>query len=65
MVKKQELLKTLKQTIDDNDGQTDVLLVLGGPDDKQVIKLPMKINYDEDSLLKLTELVGAENVKLH
>ncbi len=61
----QELLKTLKQTIDDNDGPTDVLLVLGTAKDKQVIKLPMKINYDEDSKSKLTELVGAENIKLH
>jgi DNA polymerase III subunit alpha len=61
----QELLKVLKKTIDENDGQTDVLLVLGSAEDKQVIKLPMKINYDETSISKLTELVGAENIKLH
>ncbi len=61
----QDLLKTLKQTIDDNGGPTDVLLVLGADDEKQVIKLPMKINYDEKSKSKLTELVGADNIRLH
>ena len=61
----QELLQNLKKTIDENDGETDVLLVLGPSEDKQVIKLPMRINYDEVSHGKLTELVGSENIKLH
>lgn len=61
----QKLLMLLKQTIDEHHGDTDVVLVLGPPDKKQVIKLPMKITTNKTSMTKLGELVGTENIKLH
>lgn len=61
----QDMLLSLKTTIDGCKGDTEVVLVLGGNDNKQVIKLPMRVNSDADTLLSLGELVGADNVKLH
>ena len=61
----QNVLKSLKDTIDDNNGNTEVLLVLGKNDEKQIIKLPMKINPNNSSILKLTNIVGLDNIKLH
>jgi DNA polymerase III alpha subunit len=61
----QALLRSLKQTIDENNGHTDVLLVLGPADDKQIIKLPMKVDSSEVNMAKLMNLVGTDNIKLH
>jgi len=61
----QGLLMSLKQTIDEHNGETDVLLVFGSEGNKQIIKLPMKVNTNKSSMDKLSELVGSENVKLH
>jgi DNA polymerase III subunit alpha len=60
----QSLLVSLKQCIDANAGSTEVVLVLGPADSKQVIKLPLKINTDEPAIAKLRDLVGHSNVKL-
>jgi len=60
-----QTLMAIKQIIDGNSGGTEVVLVLGSEDQKQVIKLPPKINYTDDVAGNLSELVGAENVKLH
>lgn len=64
--KNQELLLALKRSIDEAKGSTEVVLVLGPSDSKQIIKLPVGINKEESAVLaKLQSLVGADNVKIH
>ncbi len=60
----QQLLLSLKQTIDENPGDTEVVLVLGPPDKKQIIKLPAKIRAENGALEKLQQLAGPQNIKL-
>ncbi|HWT55800.1 MAG TPA: DNA polymerase III subunit alpha [Candidatus Microsaccharimonas sp.] len=60
-----ELLQSLKQMLDGNQGGTEVVLVLGDADARQAVKLPEGVQSDEQVLADLRELVGAENVKLH
>lgn len=59
-----QMLMSLKQAIDENQGPTDVVLVLGPDASKQAIKLPAGMNSTEPALAKLQQLVGHENVKL-
>ncbi|HSX07839.1 MAG TPA: DNA polymerase III subunit alpha [Candidatus Saccharimonadales bacterium] len=59
----QAVLLALKQTIDANPGQTEVVLVLGPAENKQIIKLPAGIKRDADMLERLAALVGPENIK--
>ncbi|HUD10705.1 MAG TPA: DNA polymerase III subunit alpha [Candidatus Saccharimonadales bacterium] len=59
-----ELLLSLKGVIDDFHGDTEVVLVLGSSDDKQIIKLPNKITTDDRALDRLRATVGHENVKV-
>lgn len=61
----QQLLVAIKQLIDSTPGSTEVVLVVGNGEKRQAIKLPVKVQSDSDVLPKLSELVGAENVKLH
>jgi len=58
----QQMLVSLKQTIDRHQGETEVVLVLGEAASKQAIKLPMGIDRASDGLTKLQELVGADNL---
>jgi DNA polymerase-3 subunit alpha len=58
----QQMLLTLKQTIDLHQGETEVVLVLGEATSKQAIKLPVGIDRASDGLTKLQELVGADNL---
>jgi DNA polymerase-3 subunit alpha len=60
----QELLLSLKQMLDATTGTTEVVLVLGPTDNKQIIKLPSGIQKDDAFLEKLRGLVGAENIKI-
>jgi DNA polymerase-3 subunit alpha len=60
----QDMLMSLKQTIDQYQGTTEVVLVLGEASKKQIIKLPMKIHNTNESLGRLQTLVGADNVKV-
>jgi DNA polymerase-3 subunit alpha len=57
----EKTLLTLKQTIDSNKGDTEVVLVLGDTSAKQAIKLPGGINRASDGLNQLKELVGNDN----
>jgi hypothetical protein len=59
-----EKLLSLKAAIDQFQGSTDVVLVLGDDANKQVIKLPGGIDADGTGPSRLAELVGADNVKL-
>jgi len=60
----QQKLMTLKETLDAFQGQTEVVLVLGEAANKQAIKLPTGIDRESEAVTRLTELVGAANVKL-
>ncbi len=60
----QALLLSLKQIIDANAGATEVVLVLGSNETKQIIKLPTGVSQESAALEKLRTLVGLENVKL-
>ncbi len=61
----QELLLSLKRTIDGYQGDTEVVLVLGADTSKQIIKLPMRMSKESTVLRELETLLGAPNVKLH
>lgn len=58
----EQTLLTLKQTIDDNKGDTEVVLVLGENSSKQAIKLPGGIDKASKGLDHLKELVGTDNL---
>jgi DNA polymerase-3 subunit alpha len=60
----QDMLRLLKQTIDEYTGQTEVVLVLGPADNRQIIKLPARIKASDESLGKLRSLAGEMNIKL-
>jgi DNA polymerase-3 subunit alpha len=57
-------LMLLKQHIDKYDGVSEVVLVIGPPDNKQVIRVPEKTSRSDESINDLIQLFGAENVKL-
>lgn len=60
----QQKLLSLKQTLDEFRGATEVVLVLGSDASKQAIKLPGGIDGDSPALQRLGELVGQVNIKL-
>lgn len=60
----QDLLMSLKQTIDGAPGTTDVVLVLGPPENKQIIKLPVGVDKNDATVQRLVQLVGDGNVKV-
>ncbi|MGH7195967.1 MAG: DNA polymerase III subunit alpha [Candidatus Saccharimonadales bacterium] len=59
----QQLLR-LKSTIDDFRGQTEVVLVLGPDDNKQIIKLPVKVAKSSAALNSLELAAGSGNIKV-
>ena len=59
-----DLLLSLKRTIDQQQGESEVVLVLGADDAKQIVRLPAKMRSDEDSLKLIQDIVGATNVVL-
>jgi DNA polymerase-3 subunit alpha len=60
----QQLLVSLKETLDSYQGSTDVVLVLGESSGKQAIKLPTGIDRESDGLTRVRELVGADNLRI-
>ena len=60
----QEMLRGIKKLIDDHSGSTEVVLVLGDTEDRQVIKLPMKVESSKEIRTSLRALVGDKNVIL-
>jgi DNA polymerase-3 subunit alpha len=60
----QALLMSLKETIDQNAGDTEVILVVGQEASKQIIRLPMRLNMHEESLGALKSVVGEMNVRV-
>jgi len=60
-----QTLTTLRKIIDSNKGETEVVLVVGPTATKQIIRLPMRVNSETESLRQFGELVGAQNVKFY
>lgn len=62
--KNAEQLVLLKKHIDMFEGTTEVVLVVGPQDNKQVIRIPDKTSRVSESIDELILLFGADNVKL-
>lgn len=60
----QQMLVSLKETLDTFRGSTEVVLVLGEASSKQAIKLPTGIDKESEGLGQLRALVGNENLVL-
>jgi hypothetical protein len=60
----QELLLSLKRTIDEQQGESEVVLVLGREEAKQIVRLPARMKSDEEALKRIQVLVGPQNVIL-
>ncbi len=60
-----QTLMALKDIIDANPGNTEVVLVVGPESTKQIIRLPMRMNSDPTSLVQLETLVGSQSVRLN
>lgn len=58
----QPILVSLKEKLDGHQGETEVVLVTGPGDSKQVIKLPQTIAINEESLRDLAAIFGSTNV---
>lgn len=58
----QELLLSLKEKLDGYSGNTEVVLVTGPQDKKQVIKLPQTVDVNEQSIRELSSLFGSTNI---
>jgi DNA polymerase-3 subunit alpha len=58
----QPVLMTLKEKLDGYSGDTEVVLVTGSNDAKQIIKLPQTIEINETSLRELAAIFGSTNV---
>jgi DNA polymerase III subunit alpha len=56
------LLVELKQTLDGHSGASEVVLVTGPNDGKQIIKLPQTVDINEDSIRQLAKIFGPTNV---
>jgi DNA polymerase-3 subunit alpha len=60
----QDKLVALKQVLDGHSGGTEVVLVLGTDAQKQIVRLPMRMDVNDDSLADLKEVVGPDNIRL-
>lgn len=61
----QHMLLALKAAIDQHHGDTDVVLVLGQAESRQIIKLPSGIERAPEAISSLEKLVGAANVRVN
>ncbi len=57
-------LQAIRRLSDINAGFQDVILVLVDGDEKKPLRMPFKVDANEDYLKKLREIVGENNVKL-
>ncbi len=58
----ESVLKNLKKIIDENDGDSEVILVIGVDDKRQVIKLPNHVNIVDELVSHLEDIVGEGRV---
>jgi DNA polymerase-3 subunit alpha len=59
-----DMLQSLKMAIDEQRGESEVVLVLGPDTAKQAIKLPTRMSAEPEALARLQTLVGEANVVL-
>lgn len=57
-------LTSIKQALDKSTGDTEVVLVLGDKKDKQILRLPQKIDSTNGVIPALIGIVGADSVKI-
>jgi DNA polymerase III alpha subunit len=57
-------LNNLKQIIDDNQGEAEVVLVIGDDDKRQAIRLPARVSIEKETIVKLEDVVGKENIAI-
>ncbi len=57
-------LTTLKDTLMSFVGETEVVLVLGASNSKQIVRLPFGVNATDDALQSMMAIVGKENIKV-
>lgn len=57
-------LMALKKTVDANPGESEVVLVVGDDDSKQIIRIPERTSDEDESIEALIDVFGAENVKI-
>ena len=55
-------LTVLKQTIDENKGPAEVILVIGEGEKRQAIKLPVRVSLDKEIIDIIEEIVGKKNL---
>ncbi|PID32110.1 DNA polymerase III subunit alpha [Candidatus Saccharibacteria bacterium] len=60
----QDQLLKLKRVLDDFGGNTEVVLVVGADANKQIIRLPLRVEPSEECVTTLKELAGPANVIL-
>ena len=58
------LLRNIKTTIDNNKGSNEIVLVLGSSDSRKVIKLPDRIEINDQLISSFKSIVGNENVAI-
>lgn len=58
----QNQLMALKQKLDMHSGQTEVVIVTGPSESKQIIKLPQMVSLNETSIRELAAVFGSTNV---
>lgn len=59
----QEKLVSIKSVIENHSGSTEIVLVVGEEQNKQIIRLPVRVDAGSSCLEDLASVVGAENVK--
>ena len=60
----QSILISLREAIDIAPGATEVVLVIGEGEQRQIIKLPMTISENTSDHESIKKIVGSQNVKL-
>lgn len=60
-----KILLLLKSKLDENKGDTAVILVTGPDDTKKLIKLTNDVDPTDELLVTLREIIGEDLVKLH
>lgn len=61
-LKDELLLKKIKQAIDLYRGSTEIIMVVGSDDDKQVIRLPAGVTLSEQVKNTFIDILGADNI---
>jgi DNA polymerase-3 subunit alpha len=58
-------LSKLKESIDIHPGDTEIVLVVGPENDRQIIKIPSRVEPDDNLISELNSIFGKDTIKLH